>query len=183
VDWLSFVPDIALKALVIIEFTAILIPGTAAWNTELAIAVTSLFAAFQLRGIALGAAIQEIVTTVIGLIIIGLALALFFVDPAAASTELAPTKTGFNNWSLVIATIIFTYDGWLYASYFSGEIKGGAGAVARGCIKSVVIVIALYMLINAALASSVGLAALAGHDLALARALELAFSPVAGNAW
>lgn len=182
VDWLSFVPDIALKALVIIEFTAILIPGTAAWNTELAIAVTSLFAAFQLRGIALGAAIQEIVTAVIGLIIIGLALALFFVDPAAASTELAPTKTGFNNWSLVIATIIFTYDGWLYASYFSGEIKGGAGAVARGCIKSVVIVIALYMLINAALASSVGLAALAGHDLALARALELAFSPVAGNA-
>ena len=182
VDWLSFVPDIALKALVIIEFTAILIPGTAAWNTELAIAVTSLFAAFQLRGIALGAAIQEIVTTVIGLIIIGLALALFFVDPAAASTELAPTKTGLNSWSLVIATIIFTYDGWLYASYFSGEIKGGAGAVARGCIKSVVIVIALYMLINAALASSVGLAALAGHDLALARALELAFSPVAGNA-
>ena len=182
VDWLSFVPDIALKALVIIEFTAILIPGTAAWNTELAIAITTLFAAFQLHGIGLSAAIQEIVTAIIGLIIIGLALALFFMDAPAASTELAPTKAGLNNWSLVVATIIFTYDGWLYASYFSGEIKGGSGAVARGCIKSVVIVIALYMLINTALASSVGLAALAGHDLALARALELAFSPAAGNA-
>lgn len=182
VDWLSFVPDIALKALVLIEFTAILVPDAMAWKTELAIAVTTLFAAFQLRGVVLGAAIQQIVTSVVGLIIIGLALALFFVDAPAVSTELPATKTGLNNWSLVIATIIFTYDGWLYASYFSGEIKGGPGAVARGCIKSVVIVIALYMLINAAMVSSVGLTALAGQDLALARALELAFSPAAGNA-
>ena len=182
VDWLSFVPDIALKALVLIEFTAILVPGAAEWRIELAIAVTTLFAALQLRGVALGAAIQEIVTAVIGLIIVGLALALFFVDSPALSSDVLPTKTGLSNWSLVIATIIFTYDGWLYASYFSGEIKGGAGAVARGCLKSVVIVIALYMLINTALVSSVGLTALAGQDLALAHALELAFSPAAGNA-
>jgi APA family basic amino acid/polyamine antiporter len=82
----------------------------------------------------------------------------------------------------VIATIIFTYDGWLYAAYFSGEIKGGAGAVARSCIKGVTIVIALYMLLNLALVKSVGLTALAGNDLALAHALELAFSPAAGSA-
>ena len=182
VDWLSFVPDIALKALVLIEFTAILVPGAEAWKTQLAIAVTTLFAALQLRGVALGAVIQEVVTAVIGLIIVGLALALFFVDSPTLSSEVMPNKTGLSNWSLVIATIIFTYDGWLYASYFSGEIKGGAGAVARGCLKSVVIVIALYMLINTALATSVGLVALAGQDLALAHALELAFSPAAGNA-
>ena len=91
-------------------------------------------------------------------------------------------SAGLGEWSLVIATIIFTYDGWLYASYFSGEIKGGAGVVARSCIKGVVIVIALYMLLNFALVKSVGLAALAGSDLALARALELATSPAAGSA-
>ena len=182
VDWLSFVADIALKAVVILEFTAILFPETAAWDTTLAIIVTTIFAVFQLRGIALGAVIQEFATATIGLLIVVLALVLFLVDAPAASTELVPTKTGLGNWSLVIATIIFTYDGWLYASYFSGEIKGGSGAVARGCIKSVVIVIALYMLLNAALVNSVGLAALAGHDLALAHALELAFSPAAGSA-
>jgi len=93
-----------------------------------------------------------------------------------------PVRTGLRDWSLVIATIIFTYDGWLYASYFSGEIKGGGGAVARSCIKGVIIVIALYMLLNAALVKSVGLAALAGSDLALSRALELVVSPAAGSA-
>jgi len=183
VDWLSFVADIALKAVVILEFVAILLPETMAWRTLLAIIVTTVFAAFQLRGIALSALIQEFATAAIGLVVIGLALLLFLLEPAATgTTELIPARTGLRDWSLVIATIIFTYDGWLYASYFSGEIKGGAGAVARSCIKGVVIVIALYMLLNAALVKSVGLAALAGSDLALAHALELIVSPAAGSA-
>lgn len=183
VDWLSFVADIALKAVVTLEFIAILFPETVAWRTEVAIVLTTMFAAFQLRGIVLGALIQEFVTAAIGLFVIGLALLLFFVGaPTLGGTEIAPPDNGLSDWSLVIATIIFTYDGWLYASYFSGEIKGGSGAVARSCIKGVVIVIALYMLLNAALVSSVGLTALAGSDLALARALELATTPVAGSA-
>jgi APA family basic amino acid/polyamine antiporter len=183
VDWLSFAADIALKAVVILEFVAILFPETAAWHTLLSVMVTTVFAAFQLRGIALSAFIQEFATAAIGLVIVGLAIVLFVVDaPVISATANTPTKTGINDWSLVIATIIFTYDGWLYASYFSGEIKGGAGAVARSCIKGVVIVIALYMLLNLALVKSVGLASLAGSDLALAHALELATSPAAGSA-
>ena len=181
-DWLSFVPDIALKAVVITEFVAILFPDTTEWRIPLAIMVTTAFAAFQLRGIALSALIQEFVTAAIGLFVIGLALSLFFVaSPGIASTTSVSANTGLSNWSLAIAVIIFTYDGWLYGAYFSGEIKGGAGTVARSCIKSVVIVIALYMLLNIALVKSVGLAALAGSDIALARALELAMSPAAGS--
>jgi APA family basic amino acid/polyamine antiporter len=183
VDWLSFVADIALKAVVSLEFIAILFPETEVWRTEVAIILTTVFAAFQLRGIVLSALIQEFVTAAIGLFVIGLALLLFFVaSPDVGATELARPENGLSDWSLVIATIIFTYDGWLYASYFSGEIKGGSGAVARSCIKGVVVVIALYMLLNAALVKSVGLTALAGSDLALARALELATTPVAGSA-
>ncbi len=183
VDWLSFVADIALKAVVILEFVAILLPEAAAWHTSLAIIVTTVFAAFQLRGIVLSALIQEFATAAIGLVVVGLALLLFLVKaPLISATELMPANTEFSDWSLVIATIIFTYDGWLYASYFSGEIKGGAGTVARSCIKGVIIVIALYMLLNVALVKSVGLAALAGSDLALARALELAVSPAVGSA-
>ena len=182
VDWLSFAGDIALKAVVIMEFVAILFPETAAWRTPLAVIVTTGFAAIQLRGISLGAVIQQIATAAIGLVVIGLSLVLFFVEaPVVAATNMMPANNGLNQWSLVIATIIFTYDGWLYASYFSGEIRGGAGAVARSCIKGMVVVIGLYMLLNVALVKSVGLAALAGNDLALAHALALAVSPTAGS--
>jgi APA family basic amino acid/polyamine antiporter len=182
VDWLSFAADLALKAVVIMEFVAILLPESAEWSARLAIIVTTVFAAIQLRGISLGALIQELATSLIGLVIVGLSLVLFFVDaPLTSAAELMPAKNGLSDWSLVIATIIFTYDGWLYAAYFSGEIKGGAGAAARSCIKAMIVVIALYMLLNVALVKSAGLAALAGSDLALAHALELATSPAAGS--
>ena len=181
-DWLSFAADLALKAVVVMEFVAILLPQTEAWSRPLAVLVTTAFAAIQLRGIGLGALIQEIATSFIGLVIVALSLVLFFVGvPQGAAAETVPTNNTLNDWSLVVATIIFTYDGWLYAAYFSGELKGGAGTAARACIKGMVIVIALYMLMNAALVKSAGLAALAGSDLAIARALELATLPAAGN--
>jgi len=181
-DWLTYAADLALKAVVIIEFLAILFPASAAWSTPLAITVTSLFAVIQLRGIGLGAFIQESATALIGLFIFGLSLVLFFVGaPVADTAEPVPADSSLSDWSLVVATIIFTYDGWLYASYFSGEIRGGTGTVARGCIKGMVIVIVLYMLLNLALVKSAGLASLAGSDLALARALELAIHPAAGT--
>ena len=181
-DWLTYAADLALKAVVITEFAAILLPGIATFSTGLAIAVTTVFAGIQLRGVALGALIQEIATSMIGLVIFGLALLLLFVAaPMQDVANSVPAANTLNEWSLVIATIIFTYDGWLYASYFSGEIRGGAGAVARSCIKGMVVVIVLYMLLNVALVKSVGLSSLVGSDLALARALELAFHPAAGT--
>ena len=182
VDWLSFAADLALKAVVITEFAAILFPESTAWGRPLAIIVTTVFAAIQLRGIELGALIQELATSLIGLIIFALALVLFFVGaPVTPAADTLPVRNGIGDWSLVIATIIFTYDGWLYASYFSGETKGGAGTAASSCIKGMVVVIALYMLLNAALVKSTGLAALAGNELALAHALELVVSPAAGS--
>ncbi len=181
-DWLTYAADLALKAVVIIEFIAILFPESAAWNTPLAITVTSIFAVIQLRGIGLGAFIQQSATAAIGLFVIGLSLVLFFAEATGAgATSPAPADNSIGGWSLVIATIIFTYDGWLYASYFSGEIQGGAGVAARSAIKGMVVVIVLYMLLNLALVKSVGLASLAGSDLALAHALELATNPAAGS--
>jgi APA family basic amino acid/polyamine antiporter len=183
-DWVSFTADIAIKAVVIVEFTGILFPEVRLWLTPLAILVTTAFAAFQLRGIATSALIQETITSVVGIAIVIFALLLFFAEPVtiAAGDHVPVVRTGIQAWSLVLATIIFTYDGWLFASYFSGEIKGGAGAVARTCVRGTVIVIVLYMLINLAMVVSVPLPLLAENELALSRALELAISPLASTA-
>jgi len=183
VDWLSFVSDIALKAVVVTEFAALLIPDTAQWKLPLAIMVTSVFAALQLRGIALGAKIQQIAAASVALIVVGFTLALIFAGPAAGSmaTPVPGEAKGFGTWSLVIASLIYTYDGWLYAAFFSGEIKGGGRAVVRASIRGVVIVILLYVFLAAALAWKVPLDNLAGNELALSRALEMVISPVAST--
>jgi APA family basic amino acid/polyamine antiporter len=181
VDWLSMVSDIAFKAVVVTEFAAMLIPATGQWQTSLAIMVSSVFAALQLRSIALGARIQQIAAAAMALIVVGFTLALVFAESAASSDAISVPNTvnGFGAWSLVVASIIYTYDGWIYAAYFSGEIKGGSGAVARACIKGVVIVILLYVFLAAALAWKVPLTSLARNELALAGALEMVVSPLA----
>ncbi len=184
VDWLSMVSDIALKAVVVTEFAALLIPATGQWQTSLAIMVSSVFAALQLRSIALSARIQQIAAAAMALIVVGFTLVLVFAESAASSDAISVPSavTGFGAWSLVVASIIYTYDGWIYAAYFSGEVKGGSGAAARSCIKGVIIVILLYVFLAAALAWKVPLTSLAGNELALAGALEMVVSPLASTA-
>ncbi len=183
VDWLSFVGDIALKAVVVIEFATLLIPATGRWQTPLAIVVCSVFAALQLRSIALGARIQKIAAAVMALIIVGLTLALVFAGSAVSgdAASVPHAASGLGAWSLVGASAIYAYDGWLYASYFGGEIEGGGQAVVRACIKGLVVVILLYVFLVAALAWKVPLSSLADHKLALAGALEMVVSPVAST--
>ncbi len=183
VDWLAFVADIAFKAVVVAEFATMLIPVTAQCQTPLAIMVSTVFAALQIRNITLGAKIQQIAAAVMTLIVVGFTLALVFAEPAGSSnmTSVPHEAIGLGAWSLVIASIIYTYDGWIYATYFSGEIKGGSGAVVRACIKGVVIVILLYAFLTAALAWKVPLTSLAGNELAMARALEMVISPLAST--
>ena len=182
-DWLSFVADIALKAVVVTEFATLLIPAVGQWQTPLAIIVSSVFAALQLRGVVLGAKIQQTAAAAIALSIVGFTLALVFAGSTVGidATSVSPAASGLGAWSLLIASIIYTYDGWSYAAYFSGEIKGGSGAVARACIKGVVIVILLYVFLVAALAWKVPLTSLAGNKLALAGALEMVVSPLAST--
>ncbi|MFC2168639.1 APC family permease [Acidobacteriota bacterium] len=180
VDWLSMVSDIAFKAVVVTEFATMLIPAIRQWQTPLAILVSTLFAVLQLRSIALGAKIQEIAAAVIALSVVGFSLALLFSKTAASinATSVPLVTKGIAAWSLVIASVIYTYDGWIFATYFSGEIKGGSRAVARACIKGVVIVILLYVFLASALAWKVPLTSIAGVELALAGALEMVVSPL-----
>jgi APA family basic amino acid/polyamine antiporter len=183
VDWLSFVGDIALKAVVVTEFATLLIPAAGQWQTPLAVMVSSVFAALQLRGIALGAKIQQAAAAAVALVVVGFTLALVFAESAVSgnATSASQAAGGLGAWSLVIASIIYTYDGWLYAAYFSGEIKGGAGAMVRTCIKGLVVVILLYLFLITSLAWKVPLSSLAGNELALAGALGMVVSPLAST--
>ena len=182
-DWLTYAADLALKAVVITEFVAILFPESAAWSTPLAITITSIFAVIQLRGIGLGAFIQESATALIGLLIIGLSLALFLCggarEPASPTRRPRITHSVAGAW-WSRRSFSPTTAGCMHPT--SAARSGVAPVtVARSCIKGMVIVIVLYMLLNLALVKSVGLASLAGSDLALAHALELAVHPAAGT--
>jgi APA family basic amino acid/polyamine antiporter len=186
-DWVAACAAMALKAVVMLEYVALLEPRIAPYQTVIAVVVSTCFALLQLRGVKVGAGIQQFASTVMGLIMIALAVALYvayFKNGGAVDVpELsAPAGSpGIAAFGLVIAAVVFTYDGWYAASYFSEEVKSGGRGVAIGSIQAALIVFALYVSLNLALVLSVPLAALVGHDLALAGALDLAYGAGAGT--
>lgn len=181
-DWLSFAATLALKVTVLVEYMALLMPAIGGWQTPMAVMITSCFAILQLFGVRLGSNIQQIAAAGMAITVISLSIALLFAAPVPAREGLQLVSSlGLGQYGLVAAAIIFTYDGWIGASYFGGEIKGGGGIVARACIKSVALILFLYVALNAALAFSVPLEQLAGNELALAGALDIVFWPGAGT--
>ena len=180
VDYLCYIAEIALKAVAVTAFARQLIPELAPWSTHIAITVSTVFALLQLRSVTLSAKIQEFAATLMALIIVGFTVVLLFGMSAVPDAPSAPTAVaGIKAWSLVIVAIIYTYDGWSGAAYFSGEIEGGSKVAAHACIKSLLIIIPLYLLMAGALALKVPLASIAGSEMALAHALKIAVSPTA----
>jgi APA family basic amino acid/polyamine antiporter len=131
----------------------------------------------------LASRVQQVAATGMGLIVIGLAFALLLAGPVAETDAASQVvaEPGLKELGLVIAAVVFTYDGWLIPAYFGGEIRGGGKALAQACIRGVLLVLILYVLLNAALALSVPLTALAGHELALSGALDLAWGEGSGT--
>lgn len=183
-DWLAQAASGALKAVVLMEYAALLLPALKPWVTPGALLINAVFAALQLGGVKLGGRVHQVAATLFGLILISVSMALLFGDGANTWTAGGPlvidTATGWANYGIVAAGIVFTYDGWISASYYSAEIDGGGRSVARGSIKGVLIVIALYLLLNGLLVMNVPLEVLDGEELAIASALEFLYGPGSG---
>ncbi|NNE05580.1 MAG: APC family permease [Xanthomonadales bacterium] len=182
-DWVANAASGALKAVVVVEYLALLNPAISTYTMEGALLVTTCFALLQLGGVRLGGGVLQAGAAIVGFLMLCLAGSLFYggltID-VPAPLRSAAVPGGITSWGLVAAAVVFTYDGWLGASYFGGEIRGGGRMAAIGSIRGLLVVIAIYLGLNAALVFSVPLASLQGHDLALAGALELVFGPGAG---
>lgn len=186
-DWAANCASSALKAVVLLEYLKMLVPAVADYMTAGAIICTTFFALLQLGGARLGAGVMQVASATIAVFILCLTGALFF-GFFTNGMPLAPTidatqsdVIGLAGYGLVVAAVVYTYDGWYAASYFSGEVKGGGRAVAIGSLQGTLIIIALYVLLNLALVLSVPLSELQGHELALAGAVDYVFGAGAGT--
>jgi APA family basic amino acid/polyamine antiporter len=184
-DWLAQCASGALKAVVLMEYAALLVPELKPFITPGALIISSLFALLQLGGVKLSGGVLQVAATVFGLILLTVSGSLLFGDGsggqvAESASVLISTSTGWAHYGLVVAAIVFTYDGWVSASYYSSEVDGGGRSAAIGSIRGVLFVIALYLLLNGMLVLNVPLAVLDGHELALAGALDYLYGAGAG---
>jgi APA family basic amino acid/polyamine antiporter len=185
-DWLGNCAAAALKAVVLMEYAALLVPELRPFIIVGALLINGAFALLQMGGVRLGGRIFQVAAAVFVLILLSVSVSLLFGNPeplptSQVASNIIHTAPTWAHYGIVVAAIVFTYDGWVGASYYSGEVVGGARSAAIGSIKGVLIVIALYLLLNGLLAVNVPLAVLDGQELALAGALDYLYGAGAGT--
>jgi APA family basic amino acid/polyamine antiporter len=184
-DWLSQCAAAALKAVVLMEYAALLFPALAPFKLAGALLINSAIALLQTGGVRLSGGVFQVAAAGFAILLAAVTLAILLGGDAGAvetggGAEVIRLSTEWAHYGLVVAAIVFTYDGWVGASYYNSEVDGGGRSAARGSVKGILLVIVLYLLLNGVLVLKIPLAALAGHELALAAALGLLYGEGAG---
>jgi basic amino acid/polyamine antiporter, APA family len=143
--------------------------------------VTLIFAIAQWRSIGNGRAVQNVTAV---------AKAAAFVAVIAAALTWGPDAPAggsaagaLNGWALATAfllslqSVIYTYDGWTAVVYFSEEVRDAGRDVPRALIGGVLLVVAIYLLTNAALLEVLAIDGLRGDAFALGTVAERLAGP------
>jgi APA family basic amino acid/polyamine antiporter len=182
-DWLSTCGSLAAVAIVLGEYVGPLIPSLAGHTALTASVVVAAFALLQWRGIRIGDAAQQVTSFIKALSLIALTLiAFFFVTPSAApavAPSVAPVlPVGVALAGAIVVALqsaIFTYDGWTGPIYFGEEIKDPSRNIPRSMIAGVLIVLVIYLALNAAFLKVLTIEEMAGDPFVAATAAARMF--------
>ena len=176
--------SIALLGFVFGDYMTQLLPlgtySSALWAAIATVVLTGI----NLRGIRSGAETQSWLTAVeVGGLVLIVVAALWFAvgagstppPPAASPGPVSLAGVGFG-----MVFVLLTFGGWNDAAYISADLKDRR-AIARALLVSVVFLTALYLLVNWAYWSVLGLAGMAKSQAVATDVLTAAFGPGAGK--
>ena len=129
--------------------------------------------AVNIAGVKSGTATQNWLTALQLLGLLALALAGLALAPAAETA--APSRaadSGTTAFGLSMVFVLLTYGGWNEAAYISAEVKEGRRNMLRALVWSMLIVTALYLLVNLAYIRGLGLAGMARSQVVAADLLQ-----------
>ncbi|MDP9064879.1 MAG: APC family permease [Pseudomonadota bacterium] len=177
-DWFNNVASLAYAAITAVTFLGVLWPGANAHARAGAVAVVLVFTALHWRGLRMGGALTRLISSSIGLMLLILVAACFLSPAAAASKNLpgAAASLPLRSWGMLAAVVtalravFVTYDGWYSPIYLAEESKNPTRMLPRALIGGTLVIIVLYVLINAAILRVVPLPVLALSQLPAADA-------------
>jgi APA family basic amino acid/polyamine antiporter len=172
-DWIALCGSTAFISLLAGEYLGDLVPSLAGHTTAIAASLVVALGLVQWRGIRWGSIFQDITSAGSACILVVLVVAAF-AHPHSHSSLLAPTLAVpggmalFAAWMFALQAVLSTYDGWYGALYFGDEIVNPGVELPRSFIRGVLLLTAMYVLINAALLYSLDMSQLARENLPLA---------------
>ena len=178
-DWISTCGTIALGAMVFTEYLEPLVPAMRGRRVALGVALVLAFAVLLWRGIRIGDLSQQILSalkaTGFGLLI---GVCLMAPVPAVEAVAPAPFPSGaalVTAAVLAVQAVIYTYDGWNGPLYFGEEVRNGGRDIPRAMVLGVLLVMAIYVLVNVAFLRVLGIGRMAGEPFVAAVAGKALF--------
>lgn len=189
INWFSFCTAAAAISIAIAEYGTRLVPAFSDNIQAIAITILLLFTLLHWLGLRLGSRAQELMsfTTALGFVVLVVACFIFGGRNASESIVNTGVRVPATLGAIFIASVlsfqsvIFTYDGWYGAIYFAEEDKDPSRNLPRAMIGAVVLIIAIYLLVNLAFLYVLPLSRLAASQLAAADAAEAVFGANSGR--
>jgi basic amino acid/polyamine antiporter, APA family len=183
-DWLATCGSAAAIAIVLGEYIGPLIPVLAGHERLTATAVVMLFTLLQWRGIRIGDVAQQVTSLLKAVALIALAaIALVVAVPAAPAppsgvVPLVPAGVALAAAVIIaLQSAILSYDGWTGPIYFGEELRQPGRDIPRAMIGGVLLVLGIYLLLNAAFLRVIPIREMAGDTFVAATAAARLFGP------
>ena len=134
----------------------------------------------NLRGTRTGAWTQSCLTAVevLGLLLI---VAAALLVPGAEHASASQGAPGAASLGMAMVFVLLTYGGWNEAAYISAELRGGPRTMVRSLGWSIVLITALYLLVNWSYWQVLGIAGMAKSEAVAADMLAVALGPAAAT--
>ena len=180
-DWISVCGAMSLGAMVITEYLEPLLPALAGRRAAAGVLLVVAFGLLLWRGIRIGDLSQQILSALKAVafgVLIGLCLVLPAPMREAGGTTALPTGMAMvTALVLGLQSVIYTYDGWNGPLYFGEEVRDPGRGIPRSMIMGVLMVIAIYVLVNLAFVRVLGIERMAGDPFVAASAGKALFGP------
>lgn len=152
--WLLTTPiSWAAQSLLFAEYLGFFVPIPVMAQHVIAAALIVVVAAANYRSVKLGAVIQNFSTGAKVLAIVCLSAAIFLLAPGGEANPLHAEPMGVAKWSGIgigLIAALWAYDGWENLTTLSGEVRNPQRNLPMALIGGVLLVIVVYLLINAA---------------------------------
>jgi APA family basic amino acid/polyamine antiporter len=171
-DWISTAGSFAAVSIVFAEYSGDLVPAAHGHTRPIAAGVILLFALLQWKSMKVGSGVQDF-TTILKAVLFLAVVAVCFLHSATPVTAVASRAVVPSGWPLFVSfivalqAVIYTYDGWYGVVYFGSEVHNPGKEIPRAIFGTVISVLAIYFLVNAAIVHLVSVREFVGSDFAM----------------
>jgi basic amino acid/polyamine antiporter, APA family len=189
-DWVINVAGLAFISIALAEYVGRLVPALAGAVKPVAAGALLGVAALNAAGVRAGSGTQQVTSALKALALLAFVAACLLAGaPAAAGPAPAagPAGAPLLSWAGVAAAVlafqltIGTYGGWNSAIYFAEEDENPTRNIPRSLLGGVVLVTAIYLLVNLGLLRVLSMPQIAASTLPVADAMQRAFGGVSGR--